>query len=146
MLSIKSAGWTTSSGVGFDAGSELKGECRRAPRIRDHIFMLYWLPEYGLNAVEAITHNMSATGACIDVGRDIPVGTELYIELYAPQDYYKRFLQTMYIKATVVWQRALGFGEADNMNRIGLSFTTIDKSDQDKIYRYAEEGFVNRVN
>jgi hypothetical protein len=108
--------------------------------------MFYWLTESGVNAVEAITNNICATGACIDVDREISVGTELYIELYAPQDYHKRFLQTMYVKAVVVWQKALDLGEASNTNRIGLVFTAIDKADQDKIYRYAEEGFVNRVN
>ena len=146
MRDIKSTVWTTQPEVLNDAGQELKGESRRAPRIRDHIFMFYWLPESGLNEVEAITNNMSATGACIDVDREISVGTDLYIELYAPQDYHKRFLQTMYVKATVIWQKALDLGEANNTHRIGLSFIAIDKADQDKIYRYAEEGFVNRVN
>jgi hypothetical protein len=146
MLGIKSAGWTTPFEVTNDAQPELRGECRRAPRIRDHIFMLYSLPESGLHAVEAITRNMSATGACIDVDREVPMGAELYIELYAPQDYHKKFLRTIYIKAAVVWQKALDAGHAGNMHRIGLSFTTIDKADQDTIYRYTEEGFVNRVN
>jgi hypothetical protein len=146
MLSVKSTGWTTPFEATSDAQPELRGECRRAPRIRDHIFMLYSSPETGVNAVEAITSNLSATGACIDVDREVRVGAELYIELYAPQDYHKRFLRTMYIKATVVWQKALDAGRAGNMHRIGLSFATIAKTDQDSIYRYAEEGFVNRVN
>jgi hypothetical protein len=146
MVGIKSTEWTASSGVALNDRSELTGECRRAPRIRDHIFMFYFIPGSGAQAVEAITNNMSATGACIDVDRDIPVGTEMYIELYAPQDYHKKFLQTMYIKAVVVWQRSIDMGEANNKNRLGLSFTAIDKSDQDQIFRYAEDGFVNRVN
>jgi len=146
MLGIKNAGWTTPFDANYGVEPELKGECRRAPRIRDNIFLFYRQSGNDFQAVEAITNNLSATGACIDVDREIPVGTELYIELYAPQDYHKKFLQTIYIKAEVVWQRPLGLSEADSQNRLGLSFTTIDKADQDSIYRYAEEGFVNRVN
>jgi len=144
MRSLDRDEWTAQSETAESAKFALTGECRCAPRIRDRVFLLYWLPEGGINAVEAITNDLSASGVCIDVDRDIPPGTELYLELYAPQDYHKKFLQTVYVKATVVWQRELDSGGVQIMNRVGISFTVIDQADQEKIYRYTEDGFVNR--
>jgi hypothetical protein len=118
---------------------------RMNPRIRDHIFV--FLQASGQDrsgSVQAVTNDISSGGLCFDTTATLHQGDDMTIEMYAPLDYHKRVLESMYIKAKVAWVSSLAFEAEGNRFRVGLSYQDIAASDKEKLARYVEDGFVER--
>ncbi len=118
---------------------------RSAPRIRDHIFVFMHLNDTdGRQSVQAVTNDISSGGLCIDTSVQVRPGDRLSLEMYAPLDYHKRVLESMYIKTEVAWVREISSDAESNRFRVGLAYREIAGNDREKLSRYVEDGFVDR--
>ena len=119
-------------------------ERRTAPRVKDHIFVFFRLAGQSGDFRECLTRNISSGGLSVDTVQQLPVDELVYLELYAPGDYNKHVLQSIYITAKVVWNLMLNGDPGSNQYRSGLQYSVISKKDQANLSRYCEEGFVER--
>ncbi|MFA6216382.1 MAG: PilZ domain-containing protein [Candidatus Omnitrophota bacterium] len=134
-----------SSWCGYGVEEAYSGKDRRCyARVKDYIFIFCYPADRRSILIEATTRNLSAEGLCFDTDVFVHKDRELFLEMYVPVDYYKRVLESMSIKARVVWQELLVFPQGSNKWRVGLDFIAINKEDQEKIAKYVETGFVDR--
>jgi hypothetical protein len=118
---------------------------RSVPRIRDHSFVFLHLNDTERRqAVQAVTNDISSGGLCIDTTVQVRPGDLFSVEMYAPLDYHKRVLESMYVKTEVAWVKEISSDADSNRFRVGLAYKEIAGNDREKLSRYVENGVVDR--
>ncbi|MCP4653225.1 MAG: PilZ domain-containing protein [Candidatus Omnitrophica bacterium] len=119
-------------------------ERRLHPRIKDRIFVFGWTANEPITLVEGITNNLSVGGVSFDTNVEIKKNNVLWLEIYLPSDYRKQILESLYLKARVIWRKALKNEKGSNKYRIGLRFENVAKKELKMLTRYVEDGFTSR--
>jgi len=104
-------------------------EKRRYIRTDTSMLMVLRLKEGdSLREIKSVTRNISATGMMIEVENELPVGTQIQIDLTAPES-----VNPVHCVGKVIWSAPLaGGGKYTN----GVEFTNIEEDNKNTFLKF----------
>ncbi|MDD5731063.1 MAG: PilZ domain-containing protein [Candidatus Omnitrophica bacterium] len=121
----------------------LRQERRKSPRFKDNFLILENFDCKPTGGFKALARNISAGGLMFETEKEIPLHSELKLEIYQAQDHDKKIIFSIPVKAKVVWKRKIDkqdFEKGENKYRVALEFLEIAEGDRKMISRYAGAG------
>lgn len=118
-------------------------ERRQFPRIKIPLFIFYRLETDKPFAIfKAITQDIGGQGLMFETEKPVPIGSNLYLEIYQPSVRYKDLIFVLSALAKVIWlNKKEDISEKEkgvNEYQIGIEFIDIQEEGKGKIIEYIE--------
>ena len=114
---------------------------RKSSRLKDKIFIFGKFRLSPTTEFKAFTENISAGGLMFEIERNIPIQSELELEMYQPMVRDKRVIFSIPTLARVKWLKKIekdNFQQGENRYRVGIEFSEIKEEDRKIIATYIQ--------
>lgn len=122
-------------------------EKRKFARLKDNIFILVNLKSEHTDQFKVFTRDIGGGGLMFETDRDIPMGSELELEIYQPSGREKEVFFSIHAVAKVAWIKGIAkdsFEEGENMHQVGVEFSYIKEEDRQRIIDFVNQCLTNQ--